>query len=80
MQYMLVANCRTPSLHMSKIYIWIEEKNQCINEFSIGYMTNPTLYMKTAFKDQVKVCFKHTFGPDTTSYINKILQKKIQDC
>ena len=24
----------------------------------------------------MKVCFRHTFGPDTTSHINKILQKK----
>ena len=37
---------------------------------------NPTLYKNRAFKEQVKVCFKHKFGPDTTSHINKILQKK----
>ena len=36
---------------------------------------NPTLYKNRAFKDQVKVCFKHTFGTDTTSHTNKILQK-----
>ena len=80
MEYMLAANCCMPLLHMSKIYIWIEEKNQRINEFSIGYMMNPTLFKNRDFKDQVKVCFKHTFGPDTTSRINKILQKKIQEC
>ena len=69
-----------PLLHMSKRYIWLEEANQRINEFSIGYIMNPTLYSKRAFKDQVKVCFKHTFGADTTSHINKLLQKKIQEC
>ena len=37
---------------------------------------NPTLYRNRAFKDQVKVCFNHTFGPDTISHINKTLQKK----
>ena len=75
---MVGADCHMPLLHMSKSYIWLEETNQRINEFSIGYMMNPILYKNRDFKDQVKVCFKHTFGPDTTSHINKILQKKIQ--
>ena len=77
---MLGANCRMPLLHMSKSYIWLQETNQRINELSIGYMMNPTLYKNRAFKEQVKVCFRHKFGPDTTSHINKILQKKIQEC
>ena len=77
---MLGANCRMTLLHMSKSYIWIEVTNQRINEFSIGYMTNATLYKNRAFKYQVKVYFKHTFGPDTTSHIDKILQKKKQEC
>ena len=38
-------------------------------------MMNPTLFKIRAFKEQGKVCFKNTFGPDTTSHINKILQK-----
>ena len=79
MQSMLGANCRIPLLHISKSYICLEETNQRINEFSIGYMMNPTLYKNRAFKEQVKVCFKHKFVPDTTSHINKILQKKIQE-
>ena len=33
---MLVANYRMPLLHMSKIYIWIEETNQCMNGFLLG--------------------------------------------
>ena len=77
MQSMLVDNCRMPLLHMSKSYIWIEETNQRINAFSLGYMMSPTLFKNIAFKEQVKVCFKNTFGPDTTSHINKILLKKI---
>ena len=68
--------CRMPLLHMSKSFIWLEETNQRINEFSIGYLTKPTLFKNRDFKDQVKVCFKHTFGLYTTSHINKILQKK----
>ena len=77
---MLVANCRMTLLHMSKTYIWIEEKNQRINEFSFGYMLNPTLYENKAFKDQVKACFKNTFVKYINSHINSILQKKIQEC
>ena len=37
---------------------------------------NPTFYRNRYFKDQVKVCFKHTFVPDTNYHINKTLQKK----
>ena len=72
---MLGANCRMPLLHMSKSYIWLEETNQRINELSIGYMTNPTLYRKRAFKDQVKLCLKKIFGPDTNYHISRTLQK-----
>ena len=75
MKSMVGANCRMPLLHISKSYIWLEETNQRINDFSIGYTMNPTLYRNRAFKDQVKVCFNHTFGPDTISHINKTLQK-----
>ena len=73
MQSMLGDNCRMPLLHMSKSYIWLEETNQRINEFSIGYMMNPTLYRSRDFKDQVKVCLKHTFGPDTNYHISRTL-------
>ena len=36
---------------------------------------DPTLNRNRPFKDQVKVCLKHTFGPDTNSRFSKILQK-----
>ena len=76
MEYMLVANCRMPLLHMSKSYIWIEETNQRINEFYFGHMLNPTLLTNKVFKEQVKTCFKNTFGPDTNKHINRTLHKK----
>ena len=50
MEYMLVANCRMPLLHISKSHIWIEETNQRINDFSFGYTMNTTLYKNKAFK------------------------------
>ena len=61
---------------MSKIYIWLEETNQRINEFSIGYMMNPNLHQNKAFREQVKGCLKNTFGPSTNIHIGKILSKK----
>ena len=64
-----------PLLHMSKICIWLEETNQRINEFSIGYMMNPNFHKKKAFKDQVKGCLKNTFVPSTNIHIGKILLK-----
>ena len=75
LQSMLGTNCRMPLLHMSKSYIWLEETNQRINEFSVGYMMNPTLNRNIAFKDQVRVRLKQIFGPDTNSHISKTLQK-----
>ena len=76
MQSLLGTNCRRPLLHMSKSYIWLEGKNQRINEFSIGYMMNIYLNSNKAFREQVKVCLKNTFGPDTNIHISKILSKK----
>ena len=60
---------------MSKSYIWLEETNQRIDEFSIGYMMNPNLNRNRSFKDQVKVCLKKKFGPDTNTHIAKRLSK-----
>ena len=80
MQYMLGTNCRMTLLYMSKSYIWIEETNQRINEFSIGYMMNPTLNRNRSFRDQVKLCLKNTFGQNTNIHIVKTLFKKIQEC
>ena len=80
MQSLLGNNCRRSLLHMSKSYIWLEEKNQLINDLSIGYMMNPNLNKNKTFREQVKVCLKNTFGPSTKIHISKILSKKIQDC
>ena len=60
-QTLLGTNHRLPLSHMTKSYIWLEEKNQRINEFYIGYMMNPNLNMNKVFREQVKVCFKTTF-------------------
>ena len=49
MQSLSGTNRRIPLLHMAKSYIWLEETNQRINEFSIGYVMNPNLHKNKAF-------------------------------
>ena len=75
MQSMLGTNHHLPLSHMAKSYIWLEEKNQRINEFSIGYMMNTNLIMNKVFKEQVKVCMKTRFYTSTMTNISKILLK-----
>ena len=60
-QSLLGTNHLLPLSHMAKTYIWLEEKNQHINEFTIGYMMNPNLNMKKIFIEQMKVCMKTIF-------------------
>ena len=64
-----------PLSQKEKSYIWIEETNQRINEFYIGYMMNPNFHKNKVFREQVKVCLKTTFGPSTNAHISKILLK-----
>ena len=78
--FMLGTNHRLPLSHMDKSYIWLEEKNQRINEFSIGYMMNPNFSINKDFKEQVKICMKTTFGAMTQQCISKYYQKQIQEC
>ena len=80
MKLLLGTNHRLPLSYMAKIYIWTEETKELIDDFSIGYMINPTLNIKKSFKEQVTKCMKTTFGAITQPYISKILSKKIQEC
>ena len=75
MQSLLGTNHRLPLSHMAKSYIWLELKNEHINEFSIGYMINPNLSINKAFKEQMKKSMKTTFGATTQQHISKILSK-----
>ena len=74
-QSLLGINHLLPLSHMDKSYIWLEETNQRINEFSIGYTMNPNLSINKAFKEQVKICMKTTFYTTTQQHISKILSK-----
>ena len=74
-QYMLGTNHLLPLSHMDKSYIWLEDINQRMNQFSIGYMMNPNLSMNKAFKQKVKLCMKTKFSTSTMTHISKILLK-----
>ena len=73
--FLLGTNNRLPLSRMDKSYIWLEETNQRINEFSIGYMMNPNLGINKSFKEQVKICMKTEFGAMTQQHICNILSK-----
>ena len=75
-QSLLETNHHLPLSHMEKIYIWLEETNKVINEFSIGYMMIPNLSTNNDFKEQLTKCMKTTFGQKTQQHISKILSKK----
>ena len=74
-QYLLGTNHHLTISRMAKSYIWLEETNQRINQFSIGYMMNPNLSINKAFKYQLKICMETTFGAMTQQHISKILSK-----
>ena len=61
---------------MVKRFIWINETKQHINEFKIGYMINPGLNVKKAFREQVEKCMFTTFGEITQPFIKSTLAKK----
>ena len=42
---LLGVNNRQPLLHISKIFVYINTTEECINKFTIGYMIKPTLHI-----------------------------------
>ena len=74
-QSLLGTNNSMSLSHMDRSYIWLEETNQRINEFSIGYTMNPNLHKNKVFREQVKLCPKNTLGTSTNTHIVKIILK-----
>ena len=74
-QSLLGTNHHLPLSHMAKSYIWLEETNEGMNKFSIGYMINPNFSINKAFKEQVTKCMKTAFGAIIQQHISKILSK-----
>ena len=70
-QYLYGTNHSMPLSHLDKSYIWLEEKNQLINEFSTGYIMSPNLSINRAFKEQVKIYMTTTFGTLTQEHTSK---------
>ena len=40
-------------LNMYNNFVCFHNKEECINEFSIGYMVNPALHVNKVFKEKV---------------------------
>ena len=74
-QPLVGTNHRLPLSHTAKSYIWLEETDQRINEFSIGYMMNPNQSINKYFKEQVKIFMKTTFSTSTMTHISRIILK-----
>ena len=74
-QSLLGNNRRLLLSHMANKYILLEETNQRIHEFSIGYMKNPNLIINKAFREQVKLFMINSFSTLTMTHISKILLK-----
>ena len=72
---MLGTDHNLPLSHTAKSYIWLDKRNQRINELSLGYMKNPNLNMNKVFRKKVKVCMKTTFSSSTMTHISKIVLK-----
>ena len=51
-----------------------------INEFTIGYMNNPGLNVKKAFREQLENFMNTTFGEITQHFIKSTQEKIIQVC
>ena len=74
---LLGANHSLPLFHMAECLIWINETNQRINKFMIGYMINPCLNVNKAFREQVEKCMYTKFGEIKQPFIKDTLEKKI---
>ena len=62
-------------LHMSKNFVYLYNVEEFINEFEIGYMVNPTLYVYKAFKEQVEKFMNDKFVSTTQPFIKNIMKK-----
>ena len=69
---LLGANNHLPLFHMAKLFNWLNEKKR-INEFTIGYMSNPGLNVNKALGLKVEN-FMHTiFGEIAKPFIKATL-------
>ena len=73
---LLGENHRLPFFHMARRFIWNNGTKRRINEFTIGYMINPSLNINKSSREQVKKCMFITFGAITKPFIKSALLNK----
>ena len=69
-------NHRLSLLHMSKRMVYIYTIGKTIHKFSIGYIINPSLQLKTIFKTQVEKFLGYSFSIRKMKTIKMFLTKK----
>ena len=66
----------TSITYFQKIY-FINTAKERMNQFAIGYMTNPTLHVNKVFRDQVEKCLNETFYQITMKGIRMLWEKRL---
>ena len=61
---------------MSKILVYMYTSYKRINQFSNGYMINPTISVNKVFREQVENFLRATFHQNTTEIIRNMIRKK----
>ena len=69
-------NHRQPILHMYKRMVHYYTTDKTINQFSIGYMINPSLKFNNVLITQVEKCLSVSFSTRTMKTIKDCLMKK----
>ena len=61
---------------MSKIIVYPYTTYKQINQFSIGYMINPSLHVNRVFREKIEKSLRATFHENTMENIRDVIQKK----
>ena len=72
---LLGVNYRLPLLNISKTFVYINTREESINQFAIGYMIDPKFHVNKVFRDQVEKCLRATFHQNTMKGMKYVLIK-----
>ena len=61
---------------MSKIFVFINTTEEHINQFEIGFITNPTLHVNKVFRDQYRKFLKYKYHQSIMKRLKNVLRKK----
>ena len=73
---LLGVNHRQPIVHISKILVYLYTTDKHINQFKIGYMMKPTIYVNKVSREQVEKYLRDKFHQNTMVGIQNFMRKK----